>query len=119
MRTLCLIRINRGQFAYQISTLKRIDPLEIYLFGSLANDGNHDPADIDIAVIIHPDHEPTNFEEKLDLKVSVRDAVWATSMEVPIDLVVYTKSEFERLQSDKWPFVREVMKGKKLYAKVG
>ena len=102
-----------------IANLKRIDPLEVYLFGSLANDDDHDPADIDIAVIINPEHEPTNFEEKLDLKVSVRDAIWTTSMEIPIDLVVYTKSEFERLQSDKWPFVQEVMKGKKLYAKAG
>lgn len=102
-----------------ISQLRSVNPDRVYLFGSLANNQSETAGDIDIAVVLNTTQEPKNFEERLALKVTVRNAIFAVSQEVPIDLVVYTKDEFERLQERNWPFIREILEGQLLYEKAG
>ena len=102
-----------------ISQLRSVDPDRVYLFGSLADSQCEAAGDIDIAVILNTAREPKNFEEKLALKVTVRNAIFAVSQEVPIDLVVYTKGEFERLHERNWPFIHEILAGQLLYEKAG
>lgn len=102
-----------------ISQLRSVNPDRVYLFGSLANSRSETTGDIDIAVVLNTAQEPKNFEERLALKVTVRNAIFAVSQEVPIDLVVYTKDEFERLQERNWPFIREILEGQLLYEKAG
>ena len=102
-----------------ISQLRSVNPDRVYLFGSLANSQSETAGDIDIAVVLNTAQEPKNFEERLALKVTVRNAIFAVSQEVPIDLVVYTKDEFERLQERNWPFIREILEGQLLYEKAG
>jgi hypothetical protein len=78
-----------------------------------------DDADIDIAVAKNATPEPATFDEKLDLKVAVRDAVCGISEEIPIDLVAYTTRESEQLKKADAPFVRGVLKGQVLHEKTG
>ena len=109
-----------SRIAETVTQLRALDPDRVYLFGSLAKGG---PAgngeDIDIAVVLDVRTEPSTFEQRLELKVAVRNTVFEISKEVPIDLVVYTKREFEKLAAENTPFIREVLKGDLLYEEAG
>ena len=101
-----------------VESLKSVDPYKIYLFGSVAN-GSDDidiDSDIDLAVILNKDDIPSTYQERLDNKVYVRSAILELSMEVPIDILVYTKKEFALLTSINNPFLSEVIdKGSIIY----
>ena len=96
--------------------VKKIDPYQIYLFGSTASGTANKDSDIDLIVILNTDVVPQNFEEKLKDKVKVRNAIIDLSMEVAIDLLVYSKGEFRKLQKINKPFADEIIKkGRLLY----
>lgn len=101
-----------------VESLKVIDPYKIIIFGSVANGTDKMFSDIDIAVIINKENVPKNYDEKLENKLFVRNAILDLSFEIPIDLLVYTKKEFDRLKNTNKPFFSEITeKGKILYEK--
>lgn len=102
-----------------VSRLRLLDPVKIYLFGSLAADGKENVNDIDIAVVVDVDSEPESFEERIELQSAVRQAIYELSEEVPIDIVVYTRQEFDKLHKQNRPFIREILSGQLLYEKAG
>ncbi len=102
-----------------VESLKKINPYKIYLFGSLANGTANEESDIDIVVILNKEEIPKNFEEKLNEKVKVRDAILELSLKIPIDLLVYSKGEFKKLQKINKGFAKEItQKGYLLYERV-
>ena len=101
-----------------VESLKSINPYQIYLFGSVAKNRQEEDSDIDIAVILDKDKMPKTFDEKLQDKVMVRNAIFDLSLEVPIDLLVYSKPEFEKLKRINNPFAFEIIKkGSLIYEK--
>ena len=101
-----------------IESLQSIDPYKIIIFGSVAAGMINDSSDIDIAVIINKDSLPKNYDERLENKILVRNAILDISFEIPIDLLVYTKMEFDQLEINNKPFYSEIVeKGKVLYEK--
>jgi len=78
----------------------------------------NEDSDIDLVVILNNETLPSNYEEKLQNKIFVRNAILDISFKVAIDLLVYTKMEFEKLRIIGNPFLKEITeKGKIIYEK--
>ena len=100
--------------------LKEIDPYKVVLFGSVTKQNNDEDSDIDLLVILNSDKISQNYDEKMEKKLLVRNAIWDLSKQIPIDLLVYTRKEFEIIMNNKNSFFRELEKtGKTIYEKAG
>ncbi|WP_187759878.1 nucleotidyltransferase domain-containing protein [Thiospirochaeta perfilievii] len=109
----------KGYIPEIVESLKELDPFKIYMFGSVAKGTDNQDSDIDLAVILNIDDVPKTYDEKLKNKVSVRNSILDISMEVPIDLLVYTKEEFKILDELNKPFMTEITeKGTLIYEQV-
>lgn len=103
-----------------VENLQKIKPLKIILFGSYAKERFDEESDIDLIVILDTDIIPQNYNQKLDLKVEVRDCIYDVSRKIPIDLVVYTNGEFELIKKNRTSFYNEIeTTGKTIYEKAG
>jgi len=101
-----------------ISSLSQLNPYKIILFGSYGTDKQSDESDIDLVVVLDKDFLPEDYNQKLDMKVEVRNCIQEQSFTKPIDLVVYTKKEYEELEILGTSFIKEIIQtGKVLYEK--
>ncbi len=101
-----------------IKKLLPINPEMILLFGSYAYGTPHEDSDIDILVVTNDKYMPQNFDERLNLELSVSNIIHEIARKVPIDLLVYTKPMFEKFIKLNSSFAQEITtKGKKLYEK--
>ena len=99
-------------------SLKALDPETIILFGSAALNNTTEDSDFDILIVLNNDTIPDTYEEKLQLKLEVRESLGQLSKQIPIDLIVYTKPEYFELQKLNNSFYREIKSaGKVLYDK--
>ncbi|RMI05029.1 MAG: nucleotidyltransferase domain-containing protein [Calditrichaeota bacterium] len=99
-----------------VEKLKKLRPYKVILFGSYARGTSHPDSDIDLLVVLDTESIPQTFQEHLDNKIRVRNAVWDLSQEVPIDLLVYTRPMYRRFNQLDSMFAREIRtKGKVLY----
>lgn len=102
-----------------INSIAQINPERIILFGSLVSNTINENSDIDLVVILDSDSLPKTFDEKLKNKTFVRNTILDLSFEIPIDLVVYTRKEFQELQKLENPFLKEIQNnGRVIYEKV-
>jgi predicted nucleotidyltransferase len=89
--------------------------LRIILFGSYAYGNPDKNSDIDLLVVIDKDEYPQNFKEKSENFLKISRAIRSIEEDVPIDLVVYTKPEFEKFVELDSMFSRKVLsQGKEL-----
>jgi uncharacterized protein len=87
-----------------------VKPSEIFLFGSHAYGIPHEDSDIDLLVVVDSDVIPQNYDEKAEIYLSVSRAIRDTERKIPIDLIVYTKPEFERFKEIGSIFSRRILK---------
>ena len=98
--------------------LIKINPYKIVLFGSLSTGNENSESDIDLLVILDSDEIAQNYKEKMSNKLLVRNTIYEISKKVPIDLLVYTKKEFEIIENNPNSFFRDISTtGKVLYEK--
>ena len=101
-----------------VSRLKMLDPYKIVLFGSQASGTDTVASDIDLLIVLDSDSIPQTYEEKMGNKLAVRKKIIDINERVPIDLVVYTKAEFDIIEKNKTSFSNEIRKnGISLYEK--
>ena len=101
-----------------VSRLRTIDPFRIVLFGSLALEMEESESDIDLLVILDSENISQTYEERMQGRLMVRESLQAVNKHVPIDLVVYTRGEYEFLQNHGSSFLKEIEStGKTLYEK--
>ncbi len=101
-----------------VCNLQVVNPLQIILFGSYAKGRVDEESDIDLVVILDLDLIPKTYDQKLALKVQVRESIYELSRQKPIDLTIYTRGEFEHLKKNRTSFYNEIMDtGKLLYEK--
>ncbi|NOZ61956.1 MAG: nucleotidyltransferase domain-containing protein, partial [Calditrichaeota bacterium] len=101
-----------------LKRLKAIKPVKIILFGSVAQKIESKDSDIDLLVVLDSDKIAQTYEEKLKNKMFVRKAIFDLSKKIPIDLIVYTKAEFEILAKTDSSFINEINNnGKIIYEK--
>ena len=82
----------------------------IGLFGSYLRNEQSANSDIDLLVVLNKEEIPQNFKEKLENKVLVRNMILSLSKEVPIDLLVYSRKEYELINLSDNSFARNINK---------
>lgn len=103
-----------------VSSLKPSDPYKIVLFGSYANGDPNEHSDIDIMVILDNYDVSKTFEERLDKKISIRNLVLEINRKVPLDILVYSREEFNIVKNYGNYFIDEIEKTRRvIYEKAG
>lgn len=96
-----------------IKRLKTINPYKVILFGSYANGNPTKDSDIDLIVVTNDDILPKSFKEKSEIYLSVCKNIRDIREKVPIDLIVYTKSELKKFIEAKSIFSKEILSNSK------
>jgi len=101
-----------------VFSLKPSDPYKIILFGSYAKGNPTENSDIDLMVILDNNHVSKTYEERLYKKVSVRNLVLEINRKMPLDILVYSKEEFNLMKKSGNYLIDEIEKtGKIIYEK--
>ena len=95
-----------------------LDPYRMVLFGSQATGMQDQGSAIDLLVVLDSEAVSQTYEEKMRRKLMVRARVVEINKRVPIDLIVYTKAEYEILEKHGSAFLKEITTfGKTVYEK--
>jgi len=99
-----------------VEELKQGNPEKIILFGSYAYGEPEENSDLDIIVVTADDYLPATNHDKMKLYHKFNQLIKKYRKSIPIDMLVYTKSTFLKLQESGSQFSKEIMsKGKILY----
>lgn len=85
-------------------------PFKVILFGSYAYGRPDADSDIDLLVVLDKDTFPRDFKERSKNYLSISRLLREIEREIPIDLIVYTKSEFERFVQLGSLFSKKILK---------
>lgn len=95
--------------------LMQIHPHRVILFGSHAWGTPDEESDIDLVVVLEDETVPSTFSEKMKNVLKVRKCVADINREVPLDLLVYSKPEWQKFIETGSYFSREISeKGQEL-----
>ena len=101
-----------------VSRLLTFDPHRIVLFGSQALGTENADSDIDLLVILNSEAISQTYRERMRRRLMVRDRLREINRRVPIDLLIYTKAEYELLRRQGTCFFTKIANsGKALYEK--
>ena len=111
--------VNEKPYVDQI--MRKLSALNIYkviLFGSHANENADNESDIDLLVVLDENTLPDNYDEWLEIKMKVRRTLREINKEVAIDLLVYTRPQYDLITKEMNSFQKEIHEtGKVLYEK--
>ncbi|MFA5815736.1 MAG: nucleotidyltransferase domain-containing protein [Bacteroidales bacterium] len=82
------------------------NPEQIILFGSYAKGTPNKDSDLDLLII--QDTDLPRHKRGLDIRISL------IGTKVPMDILVYTKSEFENEKNEKYSFLNSAIKTSKI-----
>ena len=88
-----------------VRTLAYSDPYKIILFGSYAYGTPDAQSDIDL-VVINREETYKSFAERIEIKIEILKKL--NQIEQPIDVLAYTKREWEELVAKNSSFIREI-----------
>jgi len=97
-----------------LKILKKHNPEEIILFGSMSNGTANMDSDIDLLVILNIDSIPKTYEEKMVLTCNIRRSLRNINKKVALDLLFYTKKEYAAMKAEKSLFLNEIDKTGKI-----
>jgi predicted nucleotidyltransferase len=98
--------------------LTKLNVYKVILFGSYANDKENDESDIDLLIVLDEEKLPKNYDEWLEIKMRVRRLLRDINKEVALDLLVYTRPQYELIRKEMNSFQKEIHEaGKILYEK--
>jgi uncharacterized protein len=100
-------------------TLKGEGVEKIILFGSYAEGRPTEDSDLDIIVVTTDNYMPATNREKMELHHKYNLLIKKFRRVIPIDMIVYTKLMYQKLQESGSLFTNEInRKGKILYEAV-
>jgi predicted nucleotidyltransferase len=88
-----------------ISTLQSLNPYKVILFGSYAYGKPNSDSDIDL-IFVNKDEEYKSFQERIEMKIEILKKLDYFTQ--PIDILAYTKKEWESLVMKNSSFIREI-----------
>ena len=101
-----------------VEILKLQDIYEVILFGSVVKGNFDSESDIDLLIILDIDRIPATYEERMELRYKIRKSLREINREISLDLLVYTKKEFEIMKKEGNSFFNEINKtGRRIYEK--
>ncbi len=93
-----------------IRLLANQDIYKLFLFGSYAVGNAHNDSDVDLLVILNKNGMSNNYKTLLENKRTISKPLHELRKSVPIDLLVYTKDEWEILKDSKSSFIKRIEK---------
>ena len=103
-----------------VNRLRGFPISRIILFGSSAEGSTGSDSDLDLAVIVSSPDKFSTYDERLETKSMIRAAIRDINRTIPIDILLYTESEFSELLMDGGFLADEVQaKGETIYEKAG
>jgi len=103
-----------------VEAIKRSDPYRIILFGSHANGTATENSDIDMMVILDNNDVAKTYQERAEKKLIVNRLVRNINYMVALDILVYSRAEYNIVKDSGNYFIDEIEKtGKVLYEKAG
>ena len=101
-----------------VSCLMTVDPYRIVLFGSTVAGKRGLESDFDLLVILDSEAVPRTYEERMEVRTAVRRSIREVNRHIPVDLVVYTRTEYQLLGNQGASFIGRIEStGKTLYEK--
>ena len=101
-----------------VKRLKQADPYKIVLFGSHAKGVATPDSDIDLMVILDNNNIAKTYDERMGNKLNMRRLVRDINYKYPMDILVYSKAELNKVKNHGNSFVEEIEKtGKVIYEK--
>jgi predicted nucleotidyltransferase len=91
--------------------LRHLRPHKVILFGSHAWGTPDADSDIDLVVVLDDETLPTTFAERMQNVLKVRKCVADINRDVPLDLLVYSKKEWQKFIEINSSFSRELREG--------
>ncbi|MDR2580672.1 MAG: nucleotidyltransferase domain-containing protein [Fibromonadaceae bacterium] len=96
--------------------LKELKPYKVILFGSYAKGPVTKDSDLDVMVVLDSNEFAKTFDERMDRWNMIYPFVLETNRKVALDVITYSKAEYEYLLKENDFFVKEVVDtGKVLY----
>ena len=92
----------------RITASEKID--KVLLFGSEARGDADAESDIDLLVVLDMDTVPNSYKERNNNYLRISRSIRDIEKHHPIDLLVYTKPEFEMITSSGSVFMRSILK---------
>ena len=84
----------------------RFNPDKIILFGSYANGTQNDDSDLDLLIV--QDSDLPMQKRGLDIRMSLLGTM------IPMDILIYTKSEFDQEKNNSLSFLNSAIKNSKI-----
>ena len=101
-----------------VKRLLTLDPYRIVLFGSHALDRDQPESDVDLLVILDSETISQTYQDRIHRRIAARRCILEANKKIPIDLLVYTRAEYEYLLHQGVSFLNEIEKsGKTVYEK--
>ncbi len=88
-----------------VDSLQPFHPYKIILFGSYAYGQPNSESDIDL-VFINTDEVYKSFQERIQMKMEILKKL--DSISQPLDILTYTKKEWDELVAKNSSFIREI-----------
>lgn len=96
------------QIATGLNTPPR--PWKVILFGSHARGTPHKDSDIDLVVILDKEGKSDSYKTMINNRMEISRKLRALKQKYPIDILVYTKDEWEELKTSKSSFIEKIEK---------
>jgi predicted nucleotidyltransferase len=98
----------RRQITDGLNTSPR--PLKVILFGSYARGMPHDESDIDLVVILDREGKSDSYRSLIKNRMEISRRLRDLKKRYPMDILVYTKDEWEELRASESSFIRKIEK---------
>jgi predicted nucleotidyltransferase len=98
----------KKELVERIRAAEKID--KVLLFGSEATGAAGPDSDIDLLVVLASETMPTSFRERSVNYLQISRAIRQIEKKHPIDLLVYTRPEFEKMKASGSHFIRRVLR---------
>ncbi|MCL2282063.1 MAG: nucleotidyltransferase domain-containing protein [Fibromonadales bacterium] len=101
-----------------VQCLMGLNVYKVILFGSYAKGTATEDSDIDLVVILDSNEMSQLFKDRMARRRPVSRALLEINRQYSMDIIVYTKAEFNYLKHKEDFFVQEIEEtGKELYGK--
>jgi predicted nucleotidyltransferase len=98
--------------------LKELKPYKVILFGSYARGNPTEDSDLDVLVVLDSDEVAKSFKEQNARYLLASNAVREVNYKIPMDILVYSKAEYDYLNEQNTYLFREIKNtGRILYEK--
>jgi predicted nucleotidyltransferase len=94
------------QIAARLGTSPK--PFKVILFGSYAYGNPHDDSDIDLLVILDKKGKSDSYKSMINNRVEISKRLRELRRKYPMDILVYTKDEWEVLKASESSFIEKI-----------